>query len=261
MELFIDPQIQTLFNDDINELLDNLEREHKYYYLMGDYDINLLNYSKHVETTSFIDILHAHCVLSLINCPTRIAKESATLIDNVFINCYSNIDNTFQCLIYTDVSDHFPILHVDFGMKLLDTDSVMTRRNLSYKNRQRFQESISCIDWGSFYNESDTQTAFGLFHSTLLKHFHRHFPKQTVKMRYTNRKSWLTQGLKDSIEVKDKLYKKYLKVRTVANEIRYKTYRNKLHHILKIAEKQHFSELLINCHNDVKKHGKSLRIL
>ena len=42
-------------------------------------------------------------------------------------------------------------------------------------------------------------------------------------------------------------------MRTVANEIRYKTYRNKLHHILKIAEKQHFSELLINCQNDVKK--------
>ena len=183
-----------LFNDDINELLDNLEREHKYCYLMGDYNINLLNYSKHAETTSFIDILHAHCFLSLINRPTRIAKEAATLIDNIFTNCYSNIDNSFQCLIYTDVSDHFSFIHVDFGMKLLDTDSVMTRRNLSYKNRQRFQESISCIDWGSLYNEGDTQTAFSLFHSTLLKHFHRHFPKQTVKMRYTNRKPWLTQG-------------------------------------------------------------------
>ena len=35
-----------LFNDDINELLDNLEREHKYCYLIGDYNIYLLNYSK-----------------------------------------------------------------------------------------------------------------------------------------------------------------------------------------------------------------------
>ena len=96
-----------LFNDDINELLDTLEREHKYCYLMGDYDINLLNYSKYAETTSFIDILYAHSFLSLINRPTRVAKESATLIDNIFTNCYSNIDNTLQCLIYTDVSAHF----------------------------------------------------------------------------------------------------------------------------------------------------------
>ena len=46
-----------LFNDDINELIDNLEREHKYCYLMGDYNINLLIYSKHDETTSSIDML------------------------------------------------------------------------------------------------------------------------------------------------------------------------------------------------------------
>ena len=48
-------------------------------------------------------------------------------------------------------------------------------------------------------------------------------------------------------------------MRTVANEIRYKTYRNKLHHILIIAEKQHFSELLINCQNEVKKTWKIIK--
>ena len=137
---------------------------------------------------------------------TRVAKDSATLIDNIFTNCYSNIDNTFQCLIYTDVTDHFPIIHVDFGMKLLETDSVVvTRRNLSYKNHQRFHQSISSIVWRSLYNESGTQTAFNLFHSTLLKHSHKHFPKQTVKIRYANRKPWLTQGMKDSIKEKNKL--------------------------------------------------------
>ena len=60
------------------------------------------------------------------NRPTRVAKESATLIDNIFPNCHSNTDNTLQCPLYT-VSDHFPIVQVDFGMKLLDTDPVMTR--------------------------------------------------------------------------------------------------------------------------------------
>ena len=67
----------------------------------------MLNYSKHTETTSSIDILYAHPFLSLINRPTRVEKESATQIDDIFTNCYSNIDSTLQCLIYTDVSDHF----------------------------------------------------------------------------------------------------------------------------------------------------------
>ena len=154
---------------------------------------------------------------------------------------------TFQCLIYTDVSDHFPIVHIDSEMKLCDTDSVVTRRNLSYKNRQRFYESISSLDWGAIYNESDTQTAFSLFHSTLLKHFLINFPKQTVKIKYNNRKPWLTQGLKDSIKIKNKLYRKDLKVKSPANEMNYKNYRNKLHHLIKIDEKRNYSELLNEC--------------
>ena len=208
-----------LFNDSINDLLDTLGRERKYCYLMGDFNINLLNFDKHAETTSFVDMLHAHSFVSLINRPTRVTKKSATLIDNIFTNCYCNIEHTFQCLIYTDVSDHFPIVHIDFEMKLCDTDTSVTRRNLSYKNRQRFYESISSVNWEALYSESDTQTAFGLFHSTLLKHFHKSFPKQTVKIRYNNRKPWLTQGLKDSIRTKNKLYRKYSKVKSVANEM------------------------------------------
>ena len=47
----------------------------------------------------------------------------------------------------------------------------------------------------------------------------------------------LTLGLEDSIKVKNKLYKKCLTVKTIVNETRYKTYRNKLHHILKIVKK------------------------
>ena len=119
-----------LFNGDINELLDTLlGRKHKYCYLIGDYNVNLLNYSKHAETTSLIGIL-----CSIPFCPTRLFKGSATLIDNMFTNCHPNIDNILQNLIYTDVSDHFSMVHVDYSMKLFDTESVMTRRNISYKN-------------------------------------------------------------------------------------------------------------------------------
>ena len=166
-----------MFNENINDLFDTLSGERKYCYLMGDFNINLLNFDKHAETTSFVDLLHAHSFVSLINRLTRVTTNFATLIDNIFPNCYGNIENTIQCLIYTDVSDHFPIVHIDSEMKLCDTDSVVTRRNLSYKNRQRFYVSISSLDWGAIYSESDTQAAFSLFHSTLLKHFHINFSK------------------------------------------------------------------------------------
>ena len=66
---------------------------------MGDFNINLLNFDKHAEATSFVDMTHADSFVSLINRPTSVTKNSGTLIDNIFTNCYCNIENTVQCLI------------------------------------------------------------------------------------------------------------------------------------------------------------------
>ena len=95
---------------------------------MGDFIINLLNFDKHAETTSFV-MLHAHSFVSPINRPTWVTKNSATLLDNTCTNNYCDNQNTFQWLIYTDVSVHFPILY--FEMRLCHTDTAVTRRNLS----------------------------------------------------------------------------------------------------------------------------------
>ena len=102
-----------LLNEDINSLLNLLVNENKLSYLMGYYNINFLNYGKHIDTTEFVDILHGQSFISLIYRPTRVKQQSATLIDNIFTNSYTNIENTFQCFVYTDITDHFPIIHVD----------------------------------------------------------------------------------------------------------------------------------------------------
>ena len=59
--------------------------------------------------------------------------------------------------------------------------------------------------------------------------------------------------------MKNKLYRKHLKIKSVANEIKYKNYRNRLNHILKAAEKQHYSELLKNCQDNIKKSWQIIK--
>ena len=90
---------------------------------MGDSNINLLNYEKHSDTTDFVDLLltprtpvssvrvnllHGNLSVSLLDRPTRFNRESATLIDNIFTNAFINLENSFQCLIYTNITGHFP---------------------------------------------------------------------------------------------------------------------------------------------------------
>ena len=45
----------------------------------------------------------------------------------------------------------------------------------------------------------------------------------------------------------------YLKIKSVQNELTYKSYRNKLHHILKVAEKKYYADLLEANKSNLKK--------
>ena len=52
------------FNDDcLNELLDKLSKENKTLFLLGDFNINLLNYDIHPSTNEFLDSLSSHYFL------------------------------------------------------------------------------------------------------------------------------------------------------------------------------------------------------
>ena len=58
-------------------------------FLMGDYNINLLNHEIHADTGDFLNLLYANTMLPMITRLTRYGEFSATLIDNIITNEYS----------------------------------------------------------------------------------------------------------------------------------------------------------------------------
>ena len=72
------------FNNFISELLNTVNTENKILYLLGDYNINLLNSDQHLLTSEFVENMYSYSTFPLITKPTRIQKDSATLIDNIF---------------------------------------------------------------------------------------------------------------------------------------------------------------------------------
>ena len=57
--------------------------EKKLYYLIGDLNINCLEYFENEKVSTFYNSLFECGAIALINKPTRVAKKSATIIDNV----------------------------------------------------------------------------------------------------------------------------------------------------------------------------------
>ena len=227
---------------------------------MGDYNINLLNYENHQLTAEFVDQLHSNSFVSLINKPTRVKNHWATLTVNIFTT-YLCEGLTMQGIIYSDISDHFHIVHIDYSFQVPEIDTVIVLRNMSYRNKLAFHSAVSEIDWETLYISGNAQESFTWFHSNLLKLFNKHFPKRTVTKKHNTRKSWLSQSLKYAIKTKNKLYAKLIKLNTTANEVTYKRYRNKLNHILKYAERKHFQDILEQNKHNLIKLGKYLKTL
>ena len=81
----------------------------------------------------------------------------------------------------------------------------------------------------------------------------------THEQRYRNRLPWLTQGLKNAIKHKNKLYKISMKYDTSFNKITYTQYKNKLTTKLRKTEKEYYKCLLETNKNNLKKTWSIIR--
>ena len=72
-------QNTALFLDKFNDILSRISKDNKQCYVMGDFNLDLLQYNHHTPTQEFIDILFSHAFIPLISNPTRLTSYSATL--------------------------------------------------------------------------------------------------------------------------------------------------------------------------------------
>ena len=100
------------FNETMVEIHGKIKNENKKIYLMGDFNINLLNESTHAPTKEFLDNMISHSFYPVITRPTRITSETATIIDNIFTN---NMGNEIYAKgsILVEISDHLPIFIIE----------------------------------------------------------------------------------------------------------------------------------------------------
>ena len=96
----------------LNNLLDKVSKEQKSVFLLGDFNINLLNYNDynpindHNSTNEFLDSLASNSFAAYILQPTRLTSHCKTLIDNIFSNIISS--EAISGNLTSTISDHLP---------------------------------------------------------------------------------------------------------------------------------------------------------
>ena len=94
---------------DANKFIEYLEStlskhdKNKIICIMGDFNINLLNYESHRDTNEFINSMVSYCLLPHILQPTRVTDHSATVIDSTNA---ADFDTTSGNIL-NQLADHF----------------------------------------------------------------------------------------------------------------------------------------------------------
>lgn len=232
-------------------VLDKLSFESKNVFIMGDFNINLLD-SANPITSNYISGFCSYGYQSLINTPTRVVDHSShSLLDHILSNRDFPIQaGTIDC----DITDHFPVFFYVHKKAKSKTDS--------YKHtifdRAKFLSDVSIIDWSNIFEVSNPDVALQLFSDAIVNSVRNCTTSITSNRRYgAPRCPWLTNTLLLSLRKKDNLYKKMKRTPFNLNlRARYQRYSHVLSCLLKTAKRRYYENEFNKCGNNIKKKWK-----
>ena len=227
---------------DMVTVFNKINAENKMVYVMGDFNIDLLKDDTDRATHDYIDLIYSHSLIPTIYKPTRITETSATIIDNILTNCESIINST---ILVTDISDHFPTVLIS-NLSLYDKNQhknkCFYKRLYNDDNVLKLKKYLSELKWEELFDNINAEDDYSKFVTKFQELYDECIPlkKCTSKPKKEPRSPWITKGLLCSINTKNKLYKQYLRCPSIVNHQLFKTFRNKLHGLLRKSKRLYF---------------------
>ena len=253
----------------LNKLLENISKEQKSIFLIGDFNVNLLNYNKHNQTNEFLDSLASNSFIPLILQPTRITSHSNTLIDNIFSNVFD--PDIVSGNLTATISDHLPQFAIIPNMfsNIIGNKSKIYERDWFKFDRENFIPDCFSVEWKDLLkiDELDADNSTTMYLDKINMLLNTHAPLKRInkdKLKFKS-KPWLTLGLQKSISVKKKLLTNYInKKDPILKEdfhTKYKIYRNLLSTLMKKSKQAYYDKYFERNWNNIKNTWKRIKSL
>ena len=211
------------FLEYLSDFLERQCRQNQNIYLMGDFNIDMLKYETCSYTQTLLQTMQSFSMFPVVDKPTRVYGNSATLIDNIFINNPEN--NIGRGNTVSDTTDHFSqVCILTSHCKTFFPSNKSKVRDYSTFNAKSSIDELQNINWNNICKHTDENQSFSRFYKCVNKTINKQHARL---LSISNRKQkflakpWLTVGLRKSIRVKSNLF--------YASEWdKYKLYRNKI---------------------------------
>ena len=136
------------------------------------------------------------------------------------------------------------------------------KRDYLHFDEQALLHDIQSIDWDLLFNcYSDPSCMFDTFYSKISEFIDIHIPLKQLSKKESQFKTkpWITSAIRTSIKIKNKLYKKFLKTKSSYYQTKFKVYRNKLNHLIKISKRKYYNDYFSIHLNDGKRIWKGIK--
>ena len=226
----------------LETLFQRISRENKTVFLIGDFNVNLLNYDSHSQTNEFLNTLSSYFFLPYILQPSRVTERSATLIDNIYGNSIDH--DSLSGNIVTQLSEHFPQF-------LLIKDDKKDFKDMNYYihdyrklDKKAFVDSYSDLDWAELNDFTmDCNAKFNFFLDKTTEFISNHAPLRKLSKRELKLQSkpWIDKDILALIKQREKLFKKMKNnPADISSKELYKKFRNRVVEAIRNKKKQYY---------------------
>ena len=219
----------------------------------------MLNFEIHNLTNEYVNLLTSKSFLPVITMPSRVNKQSATLIDHIWTN--KICDSYKSGIILNSLSDHFPVVYFEEGkIQKIQLPDKITRK-INSNTIPAFCKLLKSTSWSNVINEPDPKNAFSNFFQKIDSARDLAFPEIRVKQKSIKFKHnpWMSKGLKISKKRKDALFARKVKNSCDKNINEYRDYNKLYNKVRRSAKKLYYDKQFTKFTNDSKKTWSIIR--
>lgn len=256
------------FKDEFTDIIGQLQKVGPVI-VGGDYNIDLLKLDENHTYESFYETVTSLGFFPRITSPTRVTKNSKTLIDNFYCAFSDKILTSEAGVLHQKLSDHQPyFISIDLGKRRKKKENKYIEIRRPTENAlENMKTDLANINFDDLLTEVETKPVFSfqLLNVKISEIYNKYYPLVTVKANKYNHKQnkWITFSLIRSIKFRDKLHKKlnntpeddpHYEIR----ETHLKNFNTILRRSIKLAKKMYFDECFLKHQSDMRKTWKTI---
>ena len=238
----------------------------------GDFNINLLKLHEKLKFQALFDDLTNLSLFPKITLPTRIGKQSSTLIDNIYCKLTHRTANTRSGILFSDISDHFPcFVSLDLNIKPKAPPKMVKQKFSTPNAVKKLKDELIKHDFTKDFDhsiDSNPSSNYDAFINKVIKIKNDFIPTKLVKFNKHRHKKedWITSGIIKSIAYRDKLRLKKTKTNIQSPEYEnikqnIQTYNTIIKNSIHLSKTKHHTEVFTKYKDDIKNTWKHISSL